>query len=186
MEEPKPSPALPNMAIHAPSPPTSAPSKEEATVSRPPDGADEPVLRLHAKTFLAVLAMNIAYFATLVSLIGARRGKWPLLEPISLFKYVVLRRSHAGASASAIHGGTLPHALQVGLVPPVHQHSCRCPQPHGGPGRRLLGPQVVPRLAQPRRRRGLARRVPSFVSVVCLALYNPPPRCAQTSLTPVL
>ena len=72
MEEPKPSPALPNMAIHTPSPPTtSAPSKEGATVSRPPDGADEPVPRLHAKTFLAVLAMNVAYFATIVSLIGA-------------------------------------------------------------------------------------------------------------------
>ncbi len=71
MEEPKPPHTLLNMAIQAASPPTSTTSKEEATVSRPPDGADEPVPRLHAKTFLAVLAMNIAYFATLVSLIGA-------------------------------------------------------------------------------------------------------------------
>ena len=70
MEGPKPSPALPNMAIDAPSPPTSTTMKEEATVSQPPGGADA-VPRLHAKTFLAVLAMNIAYFATIVSLIGA-------------------------------------------------------------------------------------------------------------------
>ncbi len=71
MEEPRSPPTLPNMAIQAPSPPTSTTSKEEATVSGQPVRADEPVPRLHAKTFLAVLAMNMAYFATMVSLIGA-------------------------------------------------------------------------------------------------------------------
>jgi hypothetical protein len=79
MEESKESPTPPSEADQAPTP-TSATSKE-AVVSLTPHGIDDPVPRLHAKTFLAVIAVCLIYFAQLVSIVGAGVVSAPEPQP---------------------------------------------------------------------------------------------------------
>jgi hypothetical protein len=124
-------------------------SKSEASV----DGSGEVAPRLHAKTFLAVLAVCLIYFAQLVSLVGA--GVVSSARP--LFSQL-LRYSELSA-ASTNHRRPLQRYQQGSLVPrfPRHLH-CR-PRAYSIPGGRLLGPEMVPRHPVSNRRCRLRRPV---------------------------